>query len=181
MKPLPSEDVLEREAKVLELRRAGVHPTEIARQLGISKATVYARLKSGLTRTLREPASELRDLEADRLDRLQSALWAKAIRGDLKAFDRVLRVSQDRRELLGLDHKHGIAERSLQIEADRVRLMALATGRMFDALDLTPEQRERGMRILLTELRVAVEAWEGQYDDDEPAGLPASDQEADQP
>jgi hypothetical protein len=177
MQPIPSAEVIELESKVLELRRAGVHPTEIARQLHISKATVYARIKGGLTRTLKEPAAEVRDLEADRLDRLQAAIWPKALRGDLRAVDRVIRISERRAELLGLDHKHGIAERSLQLEADRVRLIALATGRMLDELDLSPAQREQAMRTLLTELRVAEAAEQEQYAEDEPAVLPASDQE----
>lgn len=154
------------EKDVLELRRAGVGIVAAADQLGVPRSTAASAYKRALTRTLAEPAADVRALEADRLDRLQAAVWARALRGDLAAVDRVLRVMERRAELLGLDHKHGLAERALALEAERVRLVALAFGKALDSLDLAPEQREAATRVLLAELRAS----EDDYDDegDEP-------------
>lgn len=158
---VPTAETIAREQHVLELRRAGVTFDRIAEEVGISdRSTAHKIYKRALARTLQEPAAEIRHLEGDRLDRLQVAVWSRALRGDLAAVDRVLRIMERRAKLLGLDHADGIAERTLQLEADRIRLMALAFGKALDALELTPEQRETATQILLTELRAADSTWE---------------------
>ena len=152
----PSAEVIARELQVLELRRAGMTFDQIADKTGYNdRAAAHKAYKSALNRTFQQPAAEVRELEADRLDRLQLAVWARALRGDLAAVDRVLRISERRARLLGLDHSDGIAERQLHLEQEKVRLVAVAVGRMFDALELTAEQREAGTRVLLAELRDA--------------------------
>lgn len=152
----PSAETIARETHVLELRRAGASFDKIATELKLyDRSDAHKIYKRALARTLQEPAAEIRTLEADRLDRLQLAVWTKALRGDLPAVDRVLRVMERRARLLGLDHSDGIAERALQLEADKVRLIAIAVGRMFDELALTDEQREQGVTVLMRELRAA--------------------------
>lgn len=156
---VPSAETIAKETHVLELRRAGLTFDAIAREVKIpgGRSDAHKIYKRALTRTLVEPAAEIRQLEADRLDRLQVAVWSKALRGDLGAFDRVIKVMERRARLLGLDHADGIAERALALEADKVRLMAVAVGRVFDSLGLTEEQRTTGMQVLLEELRAADE------------------------
>ena len=150
----PGPEVIAREEHALSLRRAGLSYQAIADEIDVKdRGTARAIVKRALGRTLQEPAAEVRELEADRLDRLQSAVWTKALRGDLGAVDRVLRVMDRRAKLLGLDHADGIAERALQLEAEKVRLVALAFGKALDAVQLTEEQRETMTRILLNELR----------------------------
>lgn len=170
---VPSAATIARETSVLELRRAGYTFDRIAGELKIpgGRSDAHKIYKRALARTLQEPAAEIRQLEADRLDRLQAAVWMKALRGDLPALDRVLRVMERRAKLLGLDHADGIAERALALEADKVRLMAVAVGRMFDELDLNPEQRERGIRVLMEELRASDDGDEAAVED-EPAVIP---------
>ncbi len=63
-----------------------------------------------LTTALREIAErtgervdELRTLELERLDALLAAQWEAAMSGDVRAADRVLRVSERRSRLLGLE------------------------------------------------------------------------------
>ncbi len=158
--PVPSEEQIEAERQILELRRAGISFHEISRQLDMPRSTVRSRFKSGLARVVREPAHEVRQLEEDRLDRLQAAVWSKALRGDLGAVDRVLRVMSRRAEMLGLDHSHGVAERALALEADRVRLVALAFGRAVDEAGLSDTQKELMVRSFLDQLRVVAVAEE---------------------
>lgn len=151
---VPSAETIAREQHVLELRRAGLTFDRIAEEVGIGdRSDAHKIYKRALARTLQEPAADIRRLEGDRLDRLQVAVWTRALRGDLAAVDRVLRIMERRSRLLGLDHADGIAERALAIEAGKVRLMAMALGRMFDALELDEEQRQRGTEVLFAELR----------------------------
>lgn len=155
---VPSAEVIARETRVLELRRSGASFQTIAAIIGISdRSDAHKIYKRALARTLQEPADDIRRLEADRLDALQTGVWTRALQGHLGAVDRVLSIMQRRARLLGLDHADGIAERALQLEADRIRLIAIAVGRVFDELDLDPVQRERGTAVLLAELRAHAE------------------------
>jgi len=94
----------DRMRQALELRKAGVTFEQIATRLGFSdRGAAYKAICRALEETLTEPAEELRTLETERLDRLLLAVWKPALEGDLKAVDRVLRILESRRKLLGLD------------------------------------------------------------------------------
>lgn len=96
--------MLEREC--LRLRMDGLSHRAIAHQLGIAPSTAYKRVHhalQALNRSNAEQATELRELEALRLDELQDAVWEKALDGDLSAIDRVLAIMTRRSRLLGLD------------------------------------------------------------------------------
>lgn len=153
----PTAEVIARENMALELRRAGASYGAIAEQLNTDRSYAAKIVKRAIGRVHQEAAADVVKLEAERLDRLQLAFWQKAIAGDGRSLDRVLRIMERRANLLGLDHAHGIAERSLQLEADKVRLMALAFGRAIDSLDppLTPAQREQMTAVFIGELRAA--------------------------
>lgn len=47
----------------------------------------------------------------------------------------------------------GIAERHAELESAKVRLVAVAVGRVFEALGLSADQRSQGVSLLLAELR----------------------------
>lgn len=84
-------------------------------------------------------------LEAGGLDQVMTAAW--------------LRVLRELRTALGEMERLGIAERAVEIEGARVRLMAIAFGKALDALgvELTVEQLARARAVLLAELRSAPE------------------------
>lgn len=110
----PKPEVIDKERQVLELRRGGATYDEIARATGYATAQgaslAYSR---ALKRTLMDAGSEeLREMELDRLDRLQRAHWFKALAGDEKATDRVLKIMEHRARYLGL-----YAPAKLQVEA----------------------------------------------------------------
>jgi len=94
------------EAECLRLRLEGLTHREIAAQLGVAPATAYRRVHHGLEEINQQNAEEagmLRDLEALRLDELQSAIWQQAIAGDGGAINRVLAIMTRRAKLFGLD------------------------------------------------------------------------------
>ena len=89
----------ETRAQVLELRSAGLGFGAIAGKLGLTDA--------GVARTLYHEALDDTDvrfdvsLEVRRVDRLLTAAWTKATKGDLLAMDRVVRLSERRERLVG--------------------------------------------------------------------------------
>lgn len=94
----------DRDIKVLELRRSGLTFEEIAKEVGLSRNGVVMGYKRAMKRALiRAGSEELRDIELDRLDRLQRAVWERAMNADLPAVQTVLRIMEQRAKLLGLN------------------------------------------------------------------------------
>ena len=109
MRKTPPPEQIDKEKRVLELKRSGATWDAIAEVVGYSNASgAFKAYQRAMVRTLQQPAEELRDAEIDRLDRLQRAFWFEAI-GDrdnppnLRAADFILRVIDRRSKLLGLD------------------------------------------------------------------------------
>jgi hypothetical protein len=103
-KSVPPEQ-FDKENAVLELRRSGETWERIALAVGYANASgaqkAYARV---VTRVQRESVDEIRDLELDRLDRIQRAYWKPAIVDlDKRAAEVVLKVMDRRAKLLGLE------------------------------------------------------------------------------
>jgi hypothetical protein len=98
-------EIIDKERKALELRRAGVAYDVIAQNLGYTGASgAWTAVQRALKRTLREAGAEqVRDQELDRLDRMQQAVWGRALQGDLPAVGTVLRIMERRAKMLGLD------------------------------------------------------------------------------
>lgn len=101
---VPSPELVDKEVKVLELRRAGLTWSRIAEEVGYADHTgAYAAYKRAIKRTQQQPADELREQELDRIDRLQVALWQQGLKGDIRAISTILRLMERRAKLLGLD------------------------------------------------------------------------------
>ena len=101
---VPSPELVDKEVKVLELRRAGLTWQRIAEETGYADHTgAYAAYKRAIKRTMQQPADELREAELDRIDRLQLALWPKAMKGDNASVNTIVRLMERRARLLGLD------------------------------------------------------------------------------
>lgn len=115
------------DARATELRAQGLSYQQIADRLNLGgRGKAHDAVQRCLRDTLTPPADELRILEAERLDDLTRKAYevlaadhivtqhGKIVRGDdgepvqdhepvLKAIDRLLRLSDARRKLLGLD------------------------------------------------------------------------------
>ena len=102
--PIPSPELVDKEIKVLELRRVGLTWTRIAEEVGYADHTgAYAAYKRAIKRTMQQPADELREQELDRIDRLQVAVWPAAMKGDTRAVLTIVRLMERRAKLTGLD------------------------------------------------------------------------------
>src|SRR5664280_1379508 len=92
-----------RRARAVELRTAGLTYDQIAIELGYAnRGTVYRVVSEALRAQTLEAVGELRSLEVERLDSLQSAMWQKAMDGDVPSAVAILRVIMSRCRLLSL-------------------------------------------------------------------------------
>ncbi|UOE45484.1 terminase small subunit [Agromyces larvae] len=104
MPKLTAAERAKRAQSALELRRAGIPVGRIREELGFAsvRATENAIAAGMSAAALQEDPNDIRRLELDRLDRLQAGLWGKAVRGDVTAVDRVLRLSELRMRFAGI-------------------------------------------------------------------------------
>ena len=97
-------EAIERQRQALEMRKAGHSYPAIATALEYASTSgALKAVTSALTRTLQEPADEVRQLELTRLDAMLAAIWGRVEDGELPAFDRAQDIMKRRAALLGLD------------------------------------------------------------------------------
>jgi hypothetical protein len=97
---------LELAVKVLELRLSGMRFRGIAKATGRPLSVCYNALQRGLDEFREESKERIRvarALESVRLDELHKALWDRALKGNLRAVERVLKIMERRARLFGLD------------------------------------------------------------------------------
>ena len=107
MKSRPSRltpEIVEREAHVLRLRRAGMPFDMIAERVGFKNASGASEAyKNAMKRIIYSEVAEVRKEEQDRLDIAQSAIWANVLRGEVPSVLALMRIMERRAKLLGLD------------------------------------------------------------------------------
>lgn len=95
-----------RELEALELRKKGMSYDAIGEALGISKSGAYLcvmRALESITKEAAEEADAVRQLELERLDAALVGLSTRIQHGDPAAVTAMIRVSERRARLLGLD------------------------------------------------------------------------------
>jgi transposase len=92
-----------RRSEALNMRMAGLSYQKIGERLGVSTDGAEDLVKRTLERNGAPEVDAYRALENSRLDRAQTAIWARVLAGDDKAIDTFLRISASRRRLNGLD------------------------------------------------------------------------------
>lgn len=114
-------------AKVLQLRHAGVPFDVIAEQLSLTPEAAKAMFDKALGAS--DPAF-MRALESGRMDRLHFAVWPRALKGELDAIDRVVKISE-RREVVS--HVPKVNTHDLRQAFDRSAATAADSGSDIDA------------------------------------------------
>jgi hypothetical protein len=146
--PLTREFIQQRDARIYQLRATGMSHTDIAKSLDITVravTTAIQRQTRKLNREAHYAYPEVLRLELDRLDKLQASVWPLAhhrkatlpdgteitYEPDLKAVETILKISQERRKLLGMDN----TKISLDINQDVRHSMAGAEEKESEAID----------------------------------------------
>lgn len=97
-------EVLAREAEVVKLRRGGLTWDMIADRVGYaSPSAAHFAYQRAAKRVVQEDIEAIRQVETERLDLMQSAVWGKVLGGDVSSIMTVVRIMERRAKLLGLD------------------------------------------------------------------------------
>ena len=138
--------VIEREKKVLELRRGGLTFDLIADRVGYASASgAHKAYISACKRIVVEDVVAIRNAEIDRLDIAQAAIWGDVVNGAdaqerARAILALMKIMERRARLLGLDVptksqvEVNIHDRD-SIDAEVARLVALLNSKPQSALD----------------------------------------------
>lgn len=91
-------------ATVVEAVAEGATYEQAAKRAGYAtRSGAYKAFWKAVDGREADAVDEHRMLELQRLDALQVGLWDRAVGGDIKAVNAVLRISEQRSRLLGLD------------------------------------------------------------------------------
>jgi hypothetical protein len=100
----PKPELIDKEARVVALRRQGYTWDSISSDVGYSSPSssrdAFIRASR---RVLREDVEEVRNLELDRLDLALKAIWAGVEAGDIPAINTMLKIMERRSKMLALD------------------------------------------------------------------------------
>lgn len=94
---------LELATRAMKMRAEGYGYADIGETLGVSTGISRTLVQEGLRTMASEPAEEVRQLEAFKLERLYQVVFPLALAGDGAAVDRCLRIAERKARLLGLD------------------------------------------------------------------------------
>jgi len=105
-KPLNAKaiELAEKQRRACEMRCQGKTYDEIAAELGYAgKSGAYHAVATAVAELPREAADELRAMELEKLNKMETFLWEQARQGDQFAIDRLLKIQDRRAKLMGLD------------------------------------------------------------------------------
>lgn len=147
----------EQDEEILRLRCSGLSLRAIAARVGLSHQGVSDRITAALAELVTPVATEYRELEAARLNDLTVRAYEvlDGAEGDevrLKAIDRLTRLSESRRKLLGLDATEPIAvtfERHLD---DQGHIVVAAVTAALEVLQLDEGRRQLAVRAAVAQL-----------------------------
>jgi predicted transcriptional regulator len=92
--------------KVFELFKAGYTPRQIAMYVGYSEQQtreLLAEEQAAIVKDFIEDQDKARRLDLNRLDDMLRAVYSNAVKGNLNAVDRVLKILERRAKYLGTD------------------------------------------------------------------------------
>lgn len=139
---VPSSKTAERVAEALRMRRDCMTYAAIGEALGVSEETAGQWVREALEKRIQEPLEDVRRMELARLDHLYELALkvtqrehAKLYQGVdtgyrddgplLAAIDRLIKVSESRRKLLGMDAPTQVEVAGVEIKINGVNLEEL--------------------------------------------------------
>jgi DNA-binding CsgD family transcriptional regulator len=117
----PTAELIAKEQEVLKLRRGGLTWDLIAERVGLSISGAYTAYERSLKRVVAEDVNAIRQIESERLDLAQSAIWGKVLQGDNPSVANLLRIMERRAKLFGLDQPTRIQAEVITYDGNTVK------------------------------------------------------------
>ena len=166
-KGLTREFLAERDLRIFKMRQAGVPIAEIARRFGIGTSNVSNSVKRQLNKLSQEALliyPEVLQMELERLDALQSAIWPLtqhrkqkmddgtevSIEPDIKAVSTVLSIIDRRAKLLGMEQTNVNVQMDVRDASPMRAVLAGAPG-VVQAEKFDSEAEAKKLLILMSD------------------------------
>jgi len=166
-KGLTREFLAERDLRIFKMRQAGVPTAEIARRFGIGTSNVSNSIKRQLNKLSQEALlvyPEVLQMELERLDALQSAIWPLtqhrkqkmddgtevSIEPDIKAVSTVLSIIDRRAKLLGMEQTNVNVQMDVRDASPMRAVLAGAPG-VVQAEKFDSEAEAKKLLILMSD------------------------------
>jgi transcriptional regulator with XRE-family HTH domain len=95
-----------RRTRILELRAAGMTEEQIAEEVGMSRSAVTAVINKQLDQWMeddRTNVERVRTMKLYELDQLKRAIWAKALKGDVRAVQTAAKIIGQQARIAGAE------------------------------------------------------------------------------
>ena len=140
----PEPAVIAKEQEIVKLRRGGLTFDLIGERVGLTAQGAHKAYERALTRVVKEDVDAIRQVETERLDLAQSAIWGKVLQGDNASIQSLIRIMERRAKLLGLDQPTRIQAEVItydanSIQAELARLYANAVTANSDSQNVVGE------------------------------------------
>ena len=126
-----------RRAQAVSLRLAGMTYEQIGERLEVSPSKAQGLVSRALQRAERGPVDQMRELENQRLDRAQAAIWPRVLRGEDKAVSLYLQISDRRAKLNGLNEPTRI-DLSMSVKHEMVQALEELETMVLGEIESTP-------------------------------------------
>ena len=122
-----SPELLERRARAVELKQAGLTIREIGKALGVSHQTAHTAVINGLRMIVGDATIEMeRQTDVARLDTMIRSMWPDVLNGDKDAVRETLACLKRRAQLLGLDAPKTVRVEQVPVDAIEAEIQRLA-------------------------------------------------------
>jgi hypothetical protein len=118
---IPNPEVVAKEQEVVKLRRGGLPWDIIGERVGLSPSGAHRAYERSLARVVKEDVDAIRQVETERLDLAQSAIWGKVLQGDNASIQSLIRIMERRAKLLGLDQPTRIQAEVITYDANSIQ------------------------------------------------------------
>ena len=170
-KGLTREFIAERDVRIFKMRQAGIAIAEIARRFGMTSTGVNGAIKRQLTRLSNEALlayPEVLQMELERLDALQSAIWPLtqhrkiktddgtevSIEPDIKAVQTVLSIIDKRARLLGMEQTNLNVNMDVRDATQNVRAVLAGAPGVVEMERFDPESEAKKLLAIMQQAGV---------------------------
>lgn len=173
-KGLTREFLAERDLRIFKMRQAGIPIAEIARRFNVGSTTVSASIRRQLGKLNQEALlayPEVLQMELERLDALQSAIWPMtqhrkqrlddgtevSIEPDIKAVSTVLSILDRRAKLLGMEQTNVNVQMDVRDTSPIRAVLAGAPG-VIESEKFDPEAEAKKILALMRDAGIMPES-----------------------